>query len=272
MSLHAKLFTGRIKFGINLESPLLIKSGGSVGLSPLAPDMECIRTMREGESQVYIPGTSLKGVIRAHATRLVAKHEQAMFGDTGNAGRFYFADAYAASNTIPTLSIRSNTAINPRSGAAKRGSLRSFEVVTSGTFVTQIDWINISLSQLGLLLLVLNELHTKTISLGSGGSKGMGAVSIQYDTMIIRYPSCIFRNGRLYSCKNNKELDTQHMYGFKSLSTPNQTDVAPLINLSYQATPGGLGVQLAATNEQDIMNVRNACLQLLVNEMGGAHA
>jgi CRISPR-associated RAMP protein (TIGR02581 family) len=47
--------------------PILIKSGESGGLDPTHPDMEFVRT----NNQVLIPGSSLKGVVRAHAERIV---------------------------------------------------------------------------------------------------------------------------------------------------------------------------------------------------------
>ncbi|MCP4664347.1 MAG: hypothetical protein GY856_53870, partial [bacterium] len=36
------------------------------------PDLECVRTSLDGNPTVYIPGSSLKGVMRAHAERLLA--------------------------------------------------------------------------------------------------------------------------------------------------------------------------------------------------------
>ena len=276
--LRAKLFTGRIQFNIEVVSPLLIKSGGSVGLSPIAPDMECIRTMRDGVSQVYIPGTSLKGVLRAHAARLVSRYDEAMFGNTQQAGRFFFADAYATTQS-PKLDIRSNTKINPRSGAAAGGSLRSFEAIVSGKFSTHIDWINISISQLGLLLLVLNELNTQVISLGSGGSKGMGVVRISYDALTLSYPACLLQNDKLYSCSNHTYLDTHQVYGVGSLVSLEQqkkygffsADTTP-IDIPYSQSPTGLGVQMSLTSEQQIIDIRTACLNKLVTVIGDNHA
>lgn len=49
------------------NGPILIKAGESGGLDPTHPDMEFVRT----NGQVLIPGSSLKGVVRAHAERIV---------------------------------------------------------------------------------------------------------------------------------------------------------------------------------------------------------
>ncbi|HSL83375.1 MAG TPA: RAMP superfamily CRISPR-associated protein, partial [Thermoanaerobaculia bacterium] len=53
------------------EGPILIMEGGPV-LDPTAPDLAFVRTLRGGRSTVYVPGASLKGVIRSHAERILA--------------------------------------------------------------------------------------------------------------------------------------------------------------------------------------------------------
>ncbi len=52
------------------DGPVLIVEGGA-SLDPVAPDLAFVRTMRGGEPTVYLPGSSLKGVLRAHAERLL---------------------------------------------------------------------------------------------------------------------------------------------------------------------------------------------------------
>jgi CRISPR/Cas system CSM-associated protein Csm3 (group 7 of RAMP superfamily) len=49
------------------EGPLLVKSGAA---TVSGPDMAFVRTWRDGEWQVYLPGSSLKGVLRSHAERI----------------------------------------------------------------------------------------------------------------------------------------------------------------------------------------------------------
>lgn len=51
--------------------PVLIVQGG-VSLDPGAPDLAFVRTLRDGVPTVYLPGSSLKGVLRAHVERLLA--------------------------------------------------------------------------------------------------------------------------------------------------------------------------------------------------------
>jgi CRISPR-associated RAMP protein (TIGR02581 family) len=51
------------------DGPILIKASES-GADPTRPDMEFVRTIYQGQETVYLPGSSLKGVLRAHCERL----------------------------------------------------------------------------------------------------------------------------------------------------------------------------------------------------------
>jgi len=52
---------------IRPDGPILIKSG----LSTISgPDMAFVKTRRNGSSEVYLPGSSLKGTLRSHAERI----------------------------------------------------------------------------------------------------------------------------------------------------------------------------------------------------------
>ncbi|KYC43954.1 CRISPR-associated protein [Scytonema hofmannii PCC 7110] len=52
------------------NGPILIKSGKE-GADPTKPDMEFVETYHAGGRSIYLPGSSLKGAIRAHAERIV---------------------------------------------------------------------------------------------------------------------------------------------------------------------------------------------------------
>ncbi len=56
-----------IELHIIPEGPILIKSGIP---TISGPDMAFVRVWRNGEWQVYLPGSSLKGVLRSHAERI----------------------------------------------------------------------------------------------------------------------------------------------------------------------------------------------------------
>ena len=59
-----------IKLEVLPAGPLLIKASDQ-GADPTKPDMEFVETYHAGESSVYLPGSSLKGAIRAHCERIV---------------------------------------------------------------------------------------------------------------------------------------------------------------------------------------------------------
>jgi CRISPR/Cas system CSM-associated protein Csm3 (group 7 of RAMP superfamily) len=51
------------------DGPLLVKAADT-GADPTRPDMEFVRTHRAGAETVYLPGSSLKGALRAHCERI----------------------------------------------------------------------------------------------------------------------------------------------------------------------------------------------------------
>lgn len=56
-----------LELALSPDGPVLIKAGETGGIDPVPPDMEFVR-MR---GDVFIPGSSLKGVVRAHAERIM---------------------------------------------------------------------------------------------------------------------------------------------------------------------------------------------------------
>ena len=59
-----------IKLVISPVGPLLIKASDQ-GADPTKPDMEFVETYHAGGRVVYLPGSSLKGALRAHCERIV---------------------------------------------------------------------------------------------------------------------------------------------------------------------------------------------------------
>ena len=69
--MHKRLVNyATINFTIIPDGPILIKSGQE-GANPTKPDMEFVETYYQGKPSIYLPGSSLKGAIRAHAERIV---------------------------------------------------------------------------------------------------------------------------------------------------------------------------------------------------------
>ena len=59
-----------IYLNIISDGSILIKSGRQ-GADPTKPDMEFVETYYKGKRSIYLPGSSLKGAIRAQAERIV---------------------------------------------------------------------------------------------------------------------------------------------------------------------------------------------------------
>lgn len=74
--MHATFYNEAIfKLRLQPQTPLLIKAGrsGEEALDPTLPDMSFVRTNRpdRAEGEVYVPGASLRGVLRSHAEKLL---------------------------------------------------------------------------------------------------------------------------------------------------------------------------------------------------------
>lgn len=57
-----------VNLKITTEGPLLVKSGHA---TPHGPDMTPVLTYRNGQEQVFLPGSSLKGVFRSHLEKVI---------------------------------------------------------------------------------------------------------------------------------------------------------------------------------------------------------
>ena len=76
-----------IKLAISPVGPLLIKASDQ-GADPTKPNMEFVETYRAGESSIYLPGSSLKGALRAHCERIV----RTLSGDSRDSSKFWTCD------------------------------------------------------------------------------------------------------------------------------------------------------------------------------------
>ncbi|MCL6451327.1 MAG: hypothetical protein K6T75_08555 [Acetobacteraceae bacterium] len=72
-----KTLVNEATVGVRIEAhgPLLIKAPDTAPIDPTLPDSMFVRTWKDGRLTVYIPGSSLKGVVRSHAERLLRTWE-----------------------------------------------------------------------------------------------------------------------------------------------------------------------------------------------------
>jgi CRISPR-associated RAMP protein (TIGR02581 family) len=211
-----------IDLAIQPDGPILIKSGMP---TISGPDMAFVTTFRNGDWEVYLPGSSLKGTFRSHAERIartlnevaacnpfeseqkrgrfcghvfekrkkdkdwpdkdadrlnqLVYHDSCpicrLFGSTWFAGRLATADAYAEGKP-PRPQQRDGVGIDRFTGGAAQGVKFDMEVVTEGTFITQLHLRNFELWQLGLVGFVLTDFADGLIRVGAAKSRGLGRV------------------------------------------------------------------------------------------------
>jgi CRISPR/Cas system CSM-associated protein Csm3 (group 7 of RAMP superfamily) len=219
--MHKRLLNeATLDFTIVPEGPILVKAG-ETGADPTRPDMEFVRTWRNGQRVVYLPGPSLKGVIRSHCERIVrtvgrdgsccnpvVKDQSCgdnfsqgdpghkvhagscficqMFGNTVLAGRVRTKDAYPANPNEVRTEERNGVAIDRVFGSVAVGPFQ-MEVVTSGEFKTKIAIRNFTIAQLGLLALALRDLRLGRVGVGFGKSRGLGHVTLEWGGLTVRY-------------------------------------------------------------------------------------
>ncbi|RMF27538.1 MAG: hypothetical protein D6759_17515 [Chloroflexi bacterium] len=225
--MHGKFYNEAIfRLSLRPRSPLLIKAGGegASALDPTVPDMNFVRTKRAGrEPEVYIPGSSLRGVIRSYAERLLRSVREDLacnptqtrgdrskracfagedgtklrgpeaynescyacriFGNTALAGRVRVGDLYVQGE--PRLERRYGVAIDRVTGAVAQGPFE-LEVLTEATFEGTVTLRNFTLGQLGLLAAALLDLSDGLVPMGFGKSRGLGRVRLIFDTLTVR--------------------------------------------------------------------------------------
>lgn len=209
----------RISFWLHTAGPLLIKGPDQPGLDPLLPDMRFVRAWRNGKEVPYIPGSSLKGVLRSRAEQVIRAlapdgmdipdpfergREKEMknkpgdyryyasdpltqlFGQTYLAGRLRCADAFPVEGRPLQLNERNHVAINRITGATQGTALFNPEAVEEGTFAAEINLTNFALWQLKLLGWLLQDLDEGYVLLGGSTTRGYGRVRVENVQVVLR--------------------------------------------------------------------------------------
>jgi len=227
--------------------PILIKSGKE-GADPTKPDMEFVEIYHAGGRSIYLPGSSLKGAIRAHSERIVRTVGRDKRPTNGNAlwasnplnlDELKYLDSLSDPKDIYRLSsftdqMFGNTSIasrvriedaypvdpkqlkvEERNGVAIDrvfGSVAvgpfNYQVCTSGEFRTKIHLKNFSLAQLGLIGLVLRDLNEGWFGLGFAKSRGLGMVEVKLNSAVVQYPGCVLENQQI--CTFGRQQQWSH--------------------------------------------------------------
>jgi CRISPR-associated RAMP protein (TIGR02581 family) len=266
----------RCDLTITTTGPVLIKSGQA---TVDGPDMTPVRTYRNNGWEVYLPGSSLKGVFRSHLervcrtlwpgivcnpftkvkdTRSVLRNQAEapefadafcgdkfeirekgevraggrtwrrekkkldnlqvyadscpvcrLFGSTSFIGRLSIGDAYLADpKQRQSVELRDGVGIDRLTGGAYGQAKFELQTVSSGVkFVASILLRNFECWQLGMFLTAVADLRDGLVRVGSGKSRGLGAVTGQVDNLEIhllgrtptRQPGEIWGLGRFLS-------------------------------------------------------------------------
>ena len=269
---------------IETEEPILIKSGDSV---VSGPDMTFVRTRRGGNAEPFLPGSSLKGVLRSHAERIARtlKSESVcgvfdradvkgcswafdstqnpsdyasscpacrLFGSLHWKGRFRIGDAYLIEgdrNVQPEL--RDGIGIDRVSGGVAGGAKFDLEVMPSGvSFETRFDLVNFEMWQLGWMAYVVRDLLEGNLRVGTGTSRGLGRVRGHLTSITLDYIG------------EPAGMDT-HVLGLGALTTDEDRQAYGLLErdriespdfLTPARSPGSLRAQATLTDSGEQMD------------------
>lgn len=328
----ATFLEGTLRFTIRPDGPILVKAGESSGVDPTLPDMRFVRS----RDQIYIPGPSLKGVVRAQAERICRsldgeerQHRQRtarvdtfgqdeprlpladnplgsgtaygglddmdyssgraiedmqlppgpgrgaivyrrssfvsqIFGHTSLAGRVRFADAMPTEPIQPEE--RNGVAIDRIYGSVAVGPF-NYEVVVEGAFTSRIDLKNLTLAQLALLGLALRDLAEGRIGIGFGKSRGLGRVTVSFDELALRYPTCTLQDG--LALLGGRQICAANMLAglgafcadeaYRGYALPREDTAELPTGLAY-AEDEPLGVSLRASGDAQVRTVWKACM------------
>ena len=288
---HVFQNTAEIRFVLRPDGPILVRAQ-SVGIDPVGADMEFHRTRRGGESTVFLAGSGLKGVLRAHCERLLrssgvfacdptkvgnkaccadpghkmkaptAERPHAgvcpacfTFGSLKMAGRFHVDDAFpleTESEDTNHTEVRAGVGIDRKSHGASTGALFDTEVVVSGGFEVRVRGENFPLWQLGLLLAALDHLNAGLVRIGGNKARGMGRVRIEDRRVSLRFLDN--QDGQLSGAR--KPASAQFNYNLPE-------------NEALPIPPGG------TENRQGLFRAvtfEGAGVQTLTNELTGAQS
>lgn len=206
-------------FSITPKSPLLVKSGG-ISANPSLPDMQFVRTFiaEKGET-IYIPGSSIKGVIRSYVEkilrtmkgeskegacnivggnsctkRLEEKEEKRelssyeIYKESCRACKL-FGNGKLKSRVVfldayPDGELKSETrygvSISRLTHSVAAGPF-DMEVLVKGNFKTELYLENFQIWQFGLVALAVQALNRGLVRVGFGKNRGFGEVEAKVE-------------------------------------------------------------------------------------------
>jgi len=244
--MHSRFYNRAVlRLSIKPRGPLLVRAGRTMSDASLMFEHNVEAPHGASAAVPFIPGSSLKGVIRSHFERIAAscgiracdpfsssacgrRASSQGFADTSEgkvysemlcaackvfgceaaAGRFSIEDAMPSANNHPTRQLRATLPIDRFLGSGRSASATDFEAVLGGEFETQIVLENFELWQLAMIGIVLMDLDDGHVQIGGLRSKGYGLVAVE------------FSNCELFFARSG--LPTERVYGIGSLVNEQQ--------------------------------------------------
>lgn len=187
-----------IQATFKLASPLLIRSGqDSTGC---APDVVHLRSHRDSELKPVLSGTSLAGVLRHRAERIVntlGKHQaivKELFGFVEENSKQAKASRLVVHESVIENTadlVQNRIAIDRFTGGAYHGALFSEQPIfgSDETRLTlELELRQPKKAEIGLLLLLLKDLWTSDLPVGGESSIGRGRLQGLEATMTRQIP------------------------------------------------------------------------------------
>lgn len=203
-----------LSFNLKTESPMFIKDGSNYSLDPTATDNTYITTFVDKIPTPYIPGTSIKGVFRSRAEKLLegscnivsrqecVRKDQVknkdgkerykmvcptckLFGSKIIKSRISFSDALAKGHY--SKGKRTCVGIDRITGAPKKGLLYDMEYITDAAFFERINIVNFYKWHIKLILNILEDVDEGFVTFGAMTSKGFGRMNIEDVALKLRY-------------------------------------------------------------------------------------
>jgi CRISPR/Cas system CSM-associated protein Csm3 (group 7 of RAMP superfamily) len=213
-----------IQATFKLASPLLIRSGqDSTGC---APDVVHLRSHRKGQLEPVLSGTSLAGVLRHRAERIVntlGKHQAIvndLFGFVEEGSKQAKASRLAVHESVIENTadlVQNRIAIDRFTGGAYHGALFTEQPIfgSDETRLTlELELRQPKNAEIGLLLLLLKDLWTSDLPVGGESSIGRGRLQGIKATMIRQIPGeaiqtwTISQDGERLQVSDAKALET----------------------------------------------------------------
>lgn len=215
---------------ITTTGPLLVRSShATISGASMTP----VLTRRESEWEVYLPGSSLKGVVRSHLEKISRTLSQGvvcnpfqkvgepdtscsaalqqrksrdeeitseiayrdacpicrLFGSTHFIGRLSINDAYLVDrNKLNVTELRDGVGIDRFTGGSYPGALFDLEAVSTDVeFETNIYLRNFETWQLGMVMLIVQDMEDGLVRIGSGRSRGLGSVKGEVNKLVLNH-------------------------------------------------------------------------------------